>query len=762
MFTRINRSSQTVLQQNTGLINKLVLTLIIFLFGTIIQATNVPEYVNLRQPNGYTFTARGEGDEFLQRFKTLDDYTIICSANGWWYYATQGTDGKLYPTQYRVGIEDEGAMECMVEDINYSKSVIDDAQVQRTNFLNSITIKTVTPKSVGVILVDFPDRIATRINPSDPNNLIDPSINNPNNSSWAKRYTMNHFQNLFFSENIYNTTSPDGTPVYGSFNDYFKKVSYGSVYIYGAILNTVDANGKPNWYRSTYNSVSITRSQLITEAINNANAAGFNVSSYNAICVVFAGQWGGSTGNGNLWPSQGGNNWIMGERNSAWDGDYGFGSVGVHVHEFSHYLGLGDYRPGSQPCSPEYGNGTGGYLLMGYGNYGADINHHSRPVLMSAYEKIKLNYLTPEVISTNKTNYLLPNIEDYNSAWKIVLNASTPEEYFLIENRQPIGFDGGIPGGGLLITHYASNGSWSLVGKNPIDIEEVGAISPTACGVTGNQYPLDFRCRPQSCWAQYNSQIEAGDFMNSNNQVFGPWSAPNSNRLNMSTSSDVAIVYRSKSGSAIYADVFKTEAIGAPPSRPLNLQVTHSTNNHPLLSWSANQEDDKSYYKIYKNGQFLTISTLPSHEDYTEYYCPQGQQCESGHDVQYKVTCVDTQNKESVPSYPVITHVLGGAPDKIVVNPVTSEIPTEYDLTTNYPNPFNPSTVINFAVKAAGLVNLKVYDILGSEVATLVNETKEAGNFAVEFNAANLPSGVYIYTLQVNDFTSSKKMLLMK
>lgn len=296
---------------------------------------------------------------------------------------------------------------------------------------------------------------------------------------------MNHFQNLFFSENIYNTTSPDGTPVYGSFNDYFKKVSYGSVYIYGAILNPTDANGKPNWYRSTYNSVSITRSQLVTEAINNANAAGFNVSSYNSICVIFAGQWGGSTGNSNLWPSQSGNNWIMGERNSAWDGDYGFGSVGVSVHEFSHYLGLGDYRPSLQPCSPEYGNGPGGYLLMAYGNYGADINHHSRPVLMSAYEKIKLNYLTPEVISTNKTNYLLPNIEDYNSAWKIVLNASAPEEYFLIENRQPIGFDGGIQGGGLLITHYASNGNWLQVGKNPIDIEEVGAISPTACGNYG-------------------------------------------------------------------------------------------------------------------------------------------------------------------------------------------------------------------------------------------------------------------------------------
>nr|HMN26239.1 T9SS type A sorting domain-containing protein [Ignavibacteriaceae bacterium] len=90
------------------------------------------------------------------------------------------------------------------------------------------------------------------------------------------------------------------------------------------------------------------------------------------------------------------------------------------------------------------------------------------------------------------------------------------------------------------------------------------------------------------------------------------------------------------------------------------------------------------------------------------------------------------------------------------------DIPKEYKLSANYPNPFNPSTIINYSVKEAGLVKIKVFDILGSEVAELVNETKEAGNFAVEFKAANLPSGVYLYTMQVNNFSSSQKMLLLK
>ena len=93
---------------------------------------------------------------------------------------------------------------------------------------------------------------------------------------------------------------------------------------------------------------------------------------------------------------------------------------------------------------------------------------------------------------------------------------------------------------------------------------------------------------------------------------------------------------------------------------------------------------------------------------------------------------------------------------------VTDNSQFNFNLDQNYPNPFNPSTVIKYAVKEAGLVRLKFFDILGAEVAELVNEIKEAGNHTIEFNATQLPSGVYIYTLQVNGFTGSKKMLLMK
>ncbi|NWF89346.1 MAG: T9SS type A sorting domain-containing protein, partial [Ignavibacteriaceae bacterium] len=80
----------------------------------------------------------------------------------------------------------------------------------------------------------------------------------------------------------------------------------------------------------------------------------------------------------------------------------------------------------------------------------------------------------------------------------------------------------------------------------------------------------------------------------------------------------------------------------------------------------------------------------------------------------------------------------------------------------NYPNPFNPTTKISYSIKKEGLVSLKVYDVLGNEIAALVNEEKPEGIHEVEFNAANLPSGIYIFTFQANGIIKSKKMTVLK
>ncbi|GIK22604.1 MAG: hypothetical protein BroJett005_20180 [Ignavibacteriota bacterium] len=87
---------------------------------------------------------------------------------------------------------------------------------------------------------------------------------------------------------------------------------------------------------------------------------------------------------------------------------------------------------------------------------------------------------------------------------------------------------------------------------------------------------------------------------------------------------------------------------------------------------------------------------------------------------------------------------------------------TEYSLEQNFPNPFNPSTKIKFQIPKDGFVSLKVYDILGNEITTLVNEEKSRGRYEVNFNGSSLANGAYIYKIQSGDFISSKKMILLK
>jgi len=177
------------------------------------------------------------------------------------------------------------------------------------------------------------------------------------------------------------------------------------------------------------------------------------------------------------------------------------------------------------------------------------------------------------------------------------------------------------------------------------------------------------------------------------------------------------------------------------------------------LLWDANTEPDLSLYEIWRkidNGNWSNIgtSTTNSYDDIDYFW--------GGHiTLYYKIRVKDTQNKYSVFSNEIIG--LGTIAPK-VAGKYNNEIENiyEYYLSSNYPNPFNPSTVIHYEIPNDGLVTIKVYDELGREVKTLVNLYQNKGKYDINFEASQLTSGIYFYRLQSGSFVSTKKMLLLK
>ena len=102
--------------------------------------------------------------------------------------------------------------------------------------------------------------------------------------------------------------------------------------------------------------------------------------------------------------------------------------------------------------------------------------------------------------------------------------------------------------------------------------------------------------------------------------------------------------------------------------------------------------------------------------------------------------------------------------DNMIITFISSleNIPNQYSLLQNYPNPFNPSTVIGYQLPVSGFVTLKVFDLLGREVATLVNEYLQAGQYVETFHGTSLPSGIYFYQLKAGNFVDTKKFVLQK
>ncbi len=190
--------------------------------------------------------------------------------------------------------------------------------------------------------------------------------------------------------------------------------------------------------------------------------------------------------------------------------------------------------------------------------------------------------------------------------------------------------------------------------------------------------------------------------------------------------------------------IFKTTD-GGKTWNKIDVTLTSSVNGVYVV-------DAQTYYFVHKNEIYKTTDGGTTWTNIVEGNATIAQNLNS--------ICLDEKGSIWVAGY--YGSIYTNSDLSTAVENISSVVPEDYELTQNYPNPFNPTTKIQYKLAEAGIVKLNVYSVTGELVASLVNTSQKAGTYSVDFNAANLASGVYVYTLSQNQTVMSKKMLLLK
>ncbi len=219
---------------------------------------------------------------------------------------------------------------------------------------------------------------------------------------------------------------------------------------------------------------------------------------------------------------------------------------------------------------------------------------------------------------------------------------------------------------------------------------------------------------------------------------------------------------------------------GYVPKRPKNVKLTGAWGSHPIITWDSDPNNNPNYdveeyrvYLAYIYGDdpiipYRFIASIdhvdgPSTHSYTDNSVTRQNPRFTDVVYYYKVTTVNDYEYESGKSNYVNTSGYGPIEKPVIENEEEEAVIYNYDLSENYPNPFNNTTTIQYSIKDEGIVILKIYDILGKEVAILVNEYKEAGKYKVQFNVEkDISSGLYLFILESNNYRNVKKMLYLK
>ncbi|WP_457600611.1 M6 family metalloprotease domain-containing protein [Hydrogenivirga sp.] len=384
------------------------------------------------QPDGTEIVLKKWGDEFLSGLETEEGYTVVVDKNGYYVYALLDNSGNLVPSDNVVGIDSPPDVPIHLRPKN------EDILMGIKSMKSQVYAQVVPPSGVGkipVILINF--------------------------SNTQTIYNRSDFESLIFGS---------GTD---SVKDYYEEVSYGTFTIEGEVVGWYTASRDHDYYGANDGSTKdVNVRELIREAVQEAdddiNYALYDTDGDCYVDVVAVihqgtGEEAINSSDTDIWSHRSVIADYTTQDNCSSGGkvkvrDYiimpellgnSITTIGILAHEYGHALGLPDLYDTDYSS-----NGIGMWGLMGFGSWNGSPGGSS-PAHLSAWSKAKLGWVTPQIIFTSRTDFVIEPVENNKNhvLQFIVGKPGEYGEYFLVENRQKIGFDSGLPAEGLLIWH---------------------------------------------------------------------------------------------------------------------------------------------------------------------------------------------------------------------------------------------------------------------------------------------------------------------
>jgi M6 family metalloprotease-like protein len=522
--------------------------LLVILVILLISKTNAvpanPHPIKYTQSDGSEITIQLKGDEIVNWAETLDGYTLVNNGNKGWEYAIASQSGD---------IKASGVLACEINkrkanEVRLIRGLKKNYRFspRQVNMLKSVwEAKFGSDKLVGA--GDFFNPNIIKSSSNDGRRKVFSPMGNKKLLLILIQYPDEHFTYTQADfEGLMNTQGYSANNAKGSVRDFFLENSYNQFNLTTDVAPHIytAANNMAYYGANVGSNHSPKASELISEAVIAANADGVDFSQYDndgdgsvdGVYVIYAGYGEATSGiEETIWPHAGTlspaltcdgksvvkyscSNELTYNSNLAIKD---ITTIGVICHEFGHVCGAPDYYDTDYETSGQF-SGTGDWDLMCVGVYNGSPSG-SQPAHMNPFEKVRANWVTPEIVSSSRT-LSIPDITSNKAIY--IYNTPTTNEYFMMENRQKIGFNSACPGHGLMIYHYsktywdatknktAPQGFYPVCASattNPTTISDdtsYGNISSTGCpfpGSSGKTAFYDSGIPSSKSWAGANT-----------------------------------------------------------------------------------------------------------------------------------------------------------------------------------------------------------------------------------------------------------------